>query len=140
MLYFVCIIGLCNNPNDPQLMVRCYSSGSCGGILFNGDDVPAGDCCTIHGNSLRTPPGGEGGSACHRCISKNETSNESINIVFIAANLFSSAVGFKQTSISVAGVNTSHAITVESNAFDETATYSLGVELSATALDANRRM
>ena len=62
-------------------------------------------------------------------------------ILFLLLLIYSqSAVGFKQTSISIAGVNTSHAITVESNSFNLAFTYRLGVELSTTALDANRRM
>ncbi len=60
------------NPNDPDLMVRCYAEAVCNGdILFGGSTVSAADCCTQFGNSLRTPSNGEGGGGCHRCISKN---------------------------------------------------------------------
>lgn len=52
--------------------------------------------------------------------------------------IFSIAVGFKQSSISISGVNTSHAITVLSETL-ASFSYIVGVDLSITAFDDNRR-
>ena len=49
------------------------------------------------------------------------------------------AAGFKQSSLTISGVNTSHAITVVSTTFDEQLDYDISFQLQVTALDRNRR-
>lgn len=127
-------------PFDAQLMVRCYDRSICnndGNILFNGDLVPARDCCTQFGNSYRTPASGEGGAFCFRCVGKEHT--HSLMSLLIVLYYIISVVGFKQSNISISGRNTSHAVTVESFTFDSSTTYNFVIQLNTVAQDPSRR-